>query len=384
MKLLYIANQRIPTEKAYGRQIAKMCESFADLGIEVELVAPVRGSIPDEDLFSYYSVKRNFKFTQIISPDWYWPGGLDRLAFGIKSFISARKLARYALDSSYQVIYSRDELPIYFLSSRGKYCIYEAHKFSKLFKILCSQFKKINLKIIAISHGLGNEFIKAGFNQKNILIAPDGVDEVKIREQETNPIGKEEARNRLGLPLDRKILVYTGSFYEWKGIYVLADAAKMLEKEVLVVMVGGNNDLDQRKFEDYLKQKNIKNIKITGFIKDGKIRDNYRLAADAVILPNTSKEKISEVYTSPLKLFSYMALRRPIVASDLPSIREVLNEENAVLVKPDNPRELAAGARKVIADQQLALKISNNAFTSVHNYTWQKRAQNILRFIWNI
>ena len=381
MKLLYIANQRIPTEKAYGRQIAKMCESFADLGMEVELVAPVRGSASDEDLFSYYSVKRNFKFTQIMSPDWYWPGVLDRLAFGIKSFISARRLVRYALSSSYQAIYSRDELPIYFLSSRGRRCFYEAHKFSKLFNILRSRFKKINIKIVAISHGLGNEFIKAGFNQKNILIAPDGVDEIKIREQETNPIGKEEARNRLNLPLDRKILVYTGSFYEWKGVYVLADAAKILEKEALVVMVGGNNDINQRKFEDYLKQKDIKNIKITGFIKDGRIRDGYRLAADAVILPNTSKEKISEIYTSPLKLFSYMALRRPIVASDLPSIREVLNEENAVLVKPDNPRELAAGARKVIADQQLALKISNNAFSDVHDYTWQKRAQNILKFM---
>ncbi|MEK7154099.1 MAG: glycosyltransferase [Patescibacteria group bacterium] len=382
MKLLYIANQRIPTEKAYGRQIAKMCESFADLGIEVELIAPVRKSMLIEDLFSYYSIKRNFKFTKIMSPDWYWPGYLDRLAFGIKNLISARRLARYALGSSYQVIYSRDELPVYFLSSRGKHCIYEAHKFSKLFNVIFrSQFKKIDLKIIAISHGLGNEFIKAGFNQENILIAPDGVDEVKIREQETNPISKEEARNRLGLPLDRKILVYTGSFYKWKGIYILADAAKMLEKEALIVMVGGNNDLDQRRFEDYLKRENIKNIKITGFIKEGKIRDDYRLAADALILPNTSKEKISEVYTSPLKLFSYMALRRPIVASDLPSIREVLNEENAVLVKPDSPRELADGARKVIADQQLALRISNNAFTNAHDYTWQKRAQNILKFM---
>jgi glycosyltransferase involved in cell wall biosynthesis len=381
MKLLYIANQRIPTEKAYGRQIAKMCESFAGLGIDVELAAPVRGSTLDEDLFSYYSVKRNFKFTQIMSPDWYWPGYLDRLAFGIKSFISARRLAKYALGSSDQVIYSRDELPIYFLSSRGRHCIYEAHKFSKLLNILSPQFKKINLKIVAISHGLGNEFIKVGFNQENILIAPDGVDEIKIREQETNPTGKEEARNRLNLPLDRKILVYTGSFYEWKGVYVLADAAKILEKEALVVMVGGNNDINQRKFEDYLKQKDIKNIMITGFIKDGRIRDGYRLAADAVILPNTSKEKISEVYTSPLKLFSYMALRRPIVASDLLSIREVLNEENAVLVKPDSPRELAAGARKVMADQQLALKISNNAFADVHDYTWQKRAQNILKFM---
>lgn len=381
MKLLYIANQRLPTEKAYGRQIAKMCESFADLGIEVELVAPLRGSSPADDLFGYYSVKRNFKFTHILSPDWYWPGFLDKLAFGIKNFISARKLVKYALSSSRQVVYSRDELPIYFLSLRGAYCVYEAHKFSKSFNFIYARFKNAGLKIITISHGLKKEFVKIGFNSENILVASDGVDEIKIREQATNPTSKKEAREQLGLRFDSKIIVYTGSLYEWKGIYTLADAAKILKREALAIVVGGNNNSDQRNFENYLKQKNIKNLKITGFIQDGKMRDLYRLAADAVILPNSSKEKISEVYTSPLKLFSYMALRRPIVASDLPSIREVLNESNAVLVRPDDPEELAAGVMRVLADPELARRLSDNAFADVRNYTWQKRAQNILEFI---
>ena len=45
----------------------------------------------------------------------------------------------------------------------------------------------------------------------------------------------------------------------------------------------------------------------------------------------------------------YMASKRPIVASDLPTIREILNEENAILVEPGNPKALAEGIEKVLS-----------------------------------
>ena len=76
-----------------------------------------------------------------------------------------------------------------------------------------------------------------------------------------------------------------------------------------------------------------------------------------------------------------MASKRPIVASDLPSIREILNEENAVLVEPNNPEALAEGIKKILQNPELADKISKQAFRDVQNYTWQKRAQKILGFI---
>ena len=59
-KLIYIANLRLPTEKAYGIQIAKMCEAFGALGLDVELVTPYRISKIKDNLFDYYSIKKNF------------------------------------------------------------------------------------------------------------------------------------------------------------------------------------------------------------------------------------------------------------------------------------------------------------------------------------
>lgn len=373
MKLLYIANQRLPSEKAYGRQMVKMCEAFADLGWEVELAAPRRGHLADEDLFDFYSVKRNFKFIQLASPDWYWPGQLDRLAFWIKNFISARRLADYALKGDYDLVFSRDEFPVYFLLGK-KPILFEAHKYARSYGWFYKKFKRSDLKIIAITNGLKNELIKKGFKADNIFVAPDGVDAERIKQQTNFPVDKEEARSRLNLPSGQKIAVYAGSLYKWKGIFILAEAAKLLKDEAVIVAVGGGPNSDQKELQDYLNKNQIKNFLITGYIADPKIRDLYRSAADVLVLPNTSKDKISEIYTSPLKLFSYMASRRPIVASDLPSLREVLNEQNAVLVKPDSPIALAAGLRNVFNNPEKAGHLSERAFQEVQKYTWQNRS----------
>jgi len=381
MKLLYIANQRMPSEKAYGRQIVKMCEAFADLGVEVELVAPERHNLITEDLFDYYSVKRNFKFTKISSPDWYWPGILDRLAFWFKNLISAKKLARYALRENYDFIYSRDEFPLYFLLSKKK-VVFEAHKFIKSYSFFYSRFKKYTFPIVTITQGLKNKFAQAGFPEQNIFVSHDGVGKEKINRQISTPLSKEEARQKLNLPLNKKLVVYTGSFHGWKGVFVLAEAAKLLRDEAVVLGVGGGQNAGQAKLEKYLYQNQIKNFVITGYLDDPQV-DLYLAAADVLVLPNTAKDEVSRLYTSPLKLFSYMASRRPIVASDLPSLREILNEKNAVFVQPDNPLDLTVGLKKVLSDSNHTHPhpLFEQAFQDVQKYTWEKRARTIFDLI---
>jgi len=96
--------------------------------------------------------------------------------------------------------------------------------------------------------------------------------------------------------------------------------------------------------------------------------------ADVLILPNPVSA-ISTAFTSPLKLFEYMAAGRPIVASDLPSIREVLTDgHNALLVEPGNPRALTAAVRRLKEDPQTAARLSHQALEDVREYTWDRRA----------
>jgi glycosyltransferase involved in cell wall biosynthesis len=99
--------------------------------------------------------------------------------------------------------------------------------------------------------------------------------------------------------------------------------------------------------------------------------------ADVLVLPNTPG-RVSAAYTSPLKLFEYMASGRPMVASDLPALREILRpDENAVLVESGSAGALAAGLSRVLGDAALASRLAARAREDVREWTWDKRAGRI-------
>ena len=107
----------------------------------------------------------------------------------------------------------------------------------------------------------------------------------------------------------------------------------------------------------------------------------YLKSADVLVLPNSGKSNISKEWTSPIKMFEYMASKKPIIASDLPSLREILNENNAVLVRSDDFKALVNGIKMALNNINFSAKISTQAFKDVKQYTWEKRANNIIRFI---
>src|SRR5690606_28470778 len=91
-------------------------------------------------------------------------------------------------------------------------------------------------------------------------------------------------------------------------------------------------------------------------------------------LPNR-RTHISDRYTSPLKLFEYMAAGRPIVASDLHALREVLrHDENALLVAPDSPAALAEALRRLIDGRELSRRLAQRARQDAAEYGWDTRA----------
>lgn len=376
-KLLYLSNLRLPTEKAYGIQIAKMCEAFA-AQVEVELVYPSRKNPIKEDVFIYYAVKQIFKIKKLSAIDFYLPGPFDRIAVDLKSFISAVVLSFYGLFSGTDIIYSRDEAILYILSFFKKNIVFEAHRYSPKRKFFYKRFKNASIKTVVISKAIEQEFFKLGFSEKNILVAHDGVD---IEKFDIN-INKEKARKMSRLPLDKILITYAGHLFEWKGVDVLLEATRDIEiskyrnMDILFVFLGGT-ERDVKKFRK--KAKGLNNVLILGHRPHKEI-PLFLKAADALVLPNSVSDKISS-YTSPLKLFEYMASKRPIVASELPSIAEILNDGNSVLVKPDDPKKLVEGIKKILEDTDASADLAIRAFEEVQQYTWQKRAGKIINFI---
>lgn len=372
MKITYLLNQRFPTEKAYGIQIAEMCAAFSVAGSRVELIAPFRTSKESEDPFSYYRVEPTFAFTRIAAPDWYLPGFLDQITFWFKNIISARKLAKEAFIRHSDVIYSREELPLLFLPQRiSSTLVFEIHRFSAKRTFFYRILDRRGVLFVAISHGLKADLVASGISADQIAVAPDGVDLSKFNIS----LDRGAVREKLGLPLDKKIIMYAGHLYLHKGADVLAQAAKNLPSDYLVVFVGGTD-------EELLLFKgrwgSIPNIHISGRRSHAQI-PLWLHAADVLVLPNISDTDSQNRYTSPLKLFEYMASRRPIVASNLPVLKEVLNDDEAIFFEPGNSQDLTNALKSALDDQMQSKP--EKAFQKVQTYSWENRAKNITSFI---
>ena len=106
----------------------------------------------------------------------------------------------------------------------------------------------------------------------------------------------------------------------------------------------------------------------------------YIKALDALIIPFPNVPHYA-LYASPLKLFEYMASGQPIVASDLPALREILNDKNALFFQPENAADLARTMKMLKSSQMLGFHLSQQALADVKQYTWANRAKNILKFI---
>jgi len=360
-KIIYIANTRMPTEMAHGLQIMKMCEAFVKNGVELELIIPKRFKISDlGDPFKYYKVEKIFKIKKIFCFD-LTPLNrfLGPISFLIQSLSFSFFVSIYLLFKKTDIIYSRDRFGLFF----RKNIIFEMHKFYKSTPV--SILKKIK-KIVVISRGLKKDLDKKGI--KNILVAPDGVD--------LKDFDVKADRKKLKLPLDKKLVLYTGHLYNWKGVKTLALASKYIDG--LVVFIGGIKWY-LSDFKKFVKKESL-NVLILGH-KDYSLIPFYLSCSDCLVLTGTLKSAVSKKYTSPMKMFEYMASKRPIVASNLDSFKEILNDKNSILVESDNEKALASGINKVLNNKNLAENISSQAYLDVQKYSWDNRAKKILDFI---
>lgn len=358
MKIDYIANVRMPTEKAHGAQIMKTCEALVSVGADVELIVPDRKTPIRESPHDYYSIKTPFTITRLSVVDTV---GLGPFGFWVESILFARAVRRYLRDKKFDVIYGRDELVLARVPGRR---VWESH--TGAWNASAQKIAGQAHALITLTQGLKDFYVEKGVPSDKILVAADGID----LEDFAHPESREDARKRLGLPADKKIAMYIGRLDGWKGSETLLESSSVLPDDVQVVIIGGEHEQVVALRSKYPR------ARFLGFRPYRELANN-QAAADVLILPNTGKDEISARFTSPLKLFTYMASGRPILASDLPSIREVLDESCAYFVPPDDAQALTRTITEVLEDPASQQKAAH-AREKVALYTWLERAKRIL------
>ncbi|MBM4423108.1 MAG: glycosyltransferase family 4 protein [Chloroflexi bacterium] len=388
MRLAYITNARIPSERANAAQTVQMCAAFAAAGAVVTLYHPARRNLPEfaaTDIWQYYGAPKTFRQCPVPCVDLFHLSGgrmgLERPIFLLQTLTFAVSLIRLLLQNPADMYYSRDPfvaaLILLAMRPARKRIFFEAHTLPT--SSAGRAFRRWVLNQVggtaAISHAL--EKLYRDMGARSVMTAPDGVSLSRF----AHGLSHAEARQRLGLPLNERLIVYTGGLYPGRGIEEMILAVKGLE--ALLVIVGGKNESVANNMKQFAAQNHVANARFEGHRPPTDI-PIYLSAADVLAMPYSRRTVapggITTDWMSPLKMFEYMAAARPIVASDLPALREVLNENNALLIPPDDAVALAAAFRRLLADSALGSRLAAQARRDAESHTWEARARSILEF----
>lgn len=374
MKIYYVANFRMPTERAHGIQIAKMCEALIEAGADLTLVVP-RRKTDERSLREFYGLRVEIPKVMLFAFDWYNKGRilyhLSSFSFMVSYFLylwrrrSEKEAVVYTIDADEWSYVQMPLLPFRYFS--------EMHGSKP--RTFVNRFFFRNISGVITINRLIKESLQDIFSisPERVIVEHDAVDAAQFVQ-----MPRDEARKRLALPHGRKLVLYIGRILEWKGLEILPDAARaFIDAGVTLGIVGGSR-------EQFEKVTGISNIPENLVFYGGKDFADIPLwiaAADVVLMTSTAHNDSSYRWTSPMKAFEYMACGACIIAADTPAIREIVSSTNAFLYQPDDADSLARVIRAVLEDPEEARRRGAAALQASHAYSWRARAQRVLQFI---
>ena len=383
-RLVYCANNRLPTEKAHGLQIVQMCEALAGAGYAVTLVAPNRRNTPEmravPSLWTYYGVVQNFEFTRLLSVDLFPLFSRYHVAFLTQTVSFMLSLLIWLVFRRVDVFYTRDVFLGFVLAlvRPRTPLIYEVHQrhASRMGQRL-QAFTVRRAHTVTITGHLANDMRALGADR--VLVAHDGYRAARFAKMPPQA----EARDQIGWPRDAFIAGWVGRLHLMgidKGVGLLVDALAQTE-DACLGLVGGPDDMVET-----LRQRWIAaGLDPARFLAAGQVPPDrvplYLSACDICTMPHPWTGHFA-YYTSPIKLFEYMASGRALVASDLPGFAEVLKDDtNALLVPPGDVAALVGAIRRLRADEPLRQRLGAQAQADARQYTWAARAAQIRAFV---
>lgn len=385
MNIFSFADTRFPIERANGVQTMQTCHALASRGHVVTLLVRPDSQTPARDVYTFYG----------LSP----VSGLRIeavAASGAATLRRARMLwegVRRALSGSYDVVFTRDlglaSLLARIPASRRPGLVYESHGIAPIVsaempRLLgrpdltpgASKLRRLDRRdacvwrnadaYVTITHALAEDLAARYGHRDDVFVVPDGTVVGEIR------------RSSEGAKADGVLTAaYAGHLYPWKGIDVFVRAIA-LTPSIRGLIVGGHpGEADLARVTTLINDLGLSHrMTITGLLPPTHVAAALD-DADVLVLPNTHSA-ISDRYTSPLKLFEYLTRGRAIVASDLPSIREILTDNRtALLVQAGDPQALAGALQRLAADEPLRQRLAGAALALAPGFSWARRAERL-------
>jgi glycosyltransferase involved in cell wall biosynthesis len=398
VRIAYVFARALPARDTDTQQVVKTIDSLARAGAAVDLFVPpaASGSDPvtlERDVRTFYSARGPFRLCVIPglrAGELRLPGALRALlvqalpGVGSGPIEIARPIhgvvaSAVAWQRGYDVVYTRSRAAVLTCIALGQPVVFETYRrlghetpgFVRTLGVAARRGRLLG--VITHSNTALRSFVDASFPAARAAAIVNGHDPA---DWQCRP-SKVEARARLGFARDRPLVAYTGHVGPRKGMPMLLDVAQRVP-EVDFVVVGGNPE-EVEVLERDARTRGLANLRCVGFRPAHEL-PSFLLAADVLFIPPTAAPLEQHGRTVlPMKVFSYLAAGRPILAGRLPDVAEVLIDgENARLVTPDAPDDAARALRTLLADSELCKRLSAAARRSAAELTWENRAHRLL------
>lgn len=366
LKIAYAAQVPIPSHRAYAVHVMHMCQAFAQLGHDVALYG-MPPSIEVDDAHDYYGMPRSFNLASI---------PMSRLR-GLAGPAFGRAIVRHALrNRPPDLFYSRHIYAAAFARRAGLPVIYEVHmpvSNAAHHWLLRGMLRdRQRFRLVAITDALRERYLEdfPELQHDDVLIAHDGA---VLPENRSPTVTENPMSNgfRAG---------YVGNLFPGKGMELIVDIAARMPDVSFDIIGGRPEDVGY-----WRSQLRSDNVNLYGQVSHGALQpffdrmDVALLPLQKQVSPDGGSGDISR-WTSPMKMFEYMAQGRAIVSSDLCVLAEVLTDGcNAIIAPGDDPEAWVQAIRRLEVDHEFRFRLGKHAFRDLkRKYTWSARAKKIL------
>ncbi len=344
MRIAILLNARFPTEKAYGIQVLAMARGFRDSGHDVAIVFPRRSRTP----YVQDTGIDFIPFGTFLHLSWGWVFHLARILGALQSVSVLKKWKS-------DVVLVNDPVQAAFLGSKMNvvWDVHDTPNPKSIWRRILIQYILKKVKGIVSTNNLKIDVLKNISQYIPLyIVLPNPVSfDISIYRN----IHRDDARQKLGISLTEKIVVYAGQLYDWKGVDTLILAGTQIDDIRIHIVGGQGSDLER------CKKIAGKNIIFHGMQKPEMVPYWLR-AADIVAVPNSGKFEVSIRDTNPLKLYEALAAESAIIASDLPSLHEATGNSGAVkFVEADNVEAWGSVISTMMSDVMCIMKMRDAA-----------------------
>jgi glycosyltransferase involved in cell wall biosynthesis len=232
--------------------------------------------------------------------------------------------------------------------------------------------------IMTLNEVIKQNLIKKGFPKEKIAVMENAVDLAKFNKITDD---KKTIKKKLNIPLDKKVILYSGIIGSSRGLDTIMEAAKILDnKTYSFYFIGFGLEKLFKNWKSY-KEKYESNTEIIFLgLKPKKLIPLYLKAAD-ILLAIFSSNISTKEYMSPVKIIEYMASKTPFITTKIGRNIEICNNDECLFTNPDDPRDLSEKIELLIANEDLRKQLVKNAYQRAKSYSITKRCNKIIELV---